>query len=509
MILTLPNQKNQVSNSKSQWQRKPLLNTDHDKYTIEFFMSNLFFSLLGLENQIFALIFWTKRCCNHSYRELEVDLSHYLKQRIFRQTLIPMINIWVSLGFVIKKRQYRYNRKGKKTKAFWRNYYVLTPLGKLFMEVIIHFAMYGVIPEGSEIPELKICGTVVKTPQNFMKRDWKDVLTKNTLTNRYLQKYYHHEYFLSGRRKKSQGKCSFLIEVIEKASKWFVLVKCSYNSDPPVKKKTLNFTNSKEKPLNQGYLHPWFNKQKTFKNDNLFKELGLEKEYDASDSRSKMFWAKQSPDQMKKVLKLFLRKHVKGQRIQSFERFISHLVKAEGKNFFEFKAKEMRVAVDGNITQMALGVDSQAVAELIRELEKSTGEKVSDRTMARIIRQPTQKLRKALEGVKFRTLGKSPAKTKNGNSEQRKSIYRQKLVMEKVKIYNPKTGKDEIREIKKRVKMIVGYETEKPQQEKTPIKKYVPVKSWIGLLMFALKMDSIEEINEKFFKKQPINEKAI
>ena len=491
------------TSSSSKWQRRPRLNTEHPIYTLEFFMANPFFHLLGLENQIFALMFWTTRYCHHSLRELEVDLSKALNRKIYRQTLIPLFRKWETLGFAIKHLQHRYNKQGKLTKSFRRNYYDLPAKGKEFMELIIFFARFGEIPEGAEIPELKICGTVVKTPRNFMFRDWKSIDQEHTLTSNYFKKCYHHNNFYTKRKKNSQGEWEFSFELIEKCSKWFILVKCSFNSDPPKKEKLPDLTAFLTDSQKQRYRHPWFNGQETFKNAKLFEKFGLGKEYEDSDSSSKGFWAKQEPKLIEKVLKQYGKKKEKGLRIHSFERFISHLVKSEGKSFFPFKAEKMREAVEGNVTKMALGIDSQAVADLIREMEKTTGQKLDEKAMARIIRQPTQKLRKALEAVKYRILGKTPTKPKQADTVQKKPVYGKKVVMEQVSVYNPKTGKEEIREVKKYVNAIVGYkELKQEQTQKPPRKKYVPVKSWVGLLMFALKMDSIEEINDKFFKKR-------
>nr|VFK80673.1 MAG: hypothetical protein BECKSD772D_GA0070982_11402 [Candidatus Kentron sp. SD] len=496
------NTKGNYRQKSSKWQRRPPLNTNHPKYTLEFFMANPFFHLLGLENQIFALMFWTTRYCHHSLRELEVDLSKDLNRKIYRQTLIPLFKKWESQGFVIKHLQYRSNKQGKETKSFKRNYYELTSKGKDFMKIIIFFARFGEIPEGAEIPVLKICGTVVKTPRNFMFRDWNSIDQEHTLTNEYFKKDYHHNNF-SEKEKKSQGEWEFSFELIEKNSKWFFLVKCSFNSDPPKKEKLPDLTVFLPQKPKQSYPHPWFNGQETFKNAKLFEKFDYGEQYEESNFISKKFWAKQEPKLIEKVLKQYGKKKEKGLRIQSFERFFSHLVRSEGKSFFKFKAEKMRDAVEGNITAIALGFDSQAVAELIRELEKNTGQKIDEKTMIRLMRQPTQKLRKALEAVNYRVSGKTSPTKKQANTGQKKPIYGERVVKEQISVYNPKTGKEEVREVKKRIKTIVGYE--EPKQEQKPLRKYVPVKSWIGMLMFALKMDSIEEINDKFFKKRDEN----
>jgi len=507
----LPQKRKHTKKKKAPWKRKPSIGADHAYLTLKFFMANTYWKHFKLEDSIFACLFWTGRHDNHSLREMQADFKKILMVTLYRRTLCDFFRALVAQGFLLKQYNFRKTKRGI-TKAHHRNYYVLTPKGRAYMDALVYFAMTGEMPDDVVAPEIKICGTVVKTPAIFMKRDWAALKSDKSVSGRYLQKLYHHE--KSSYSVRTQNKCQvsghFSIEVTKNFNMWSIYLRLHFDSDPPIQENSISFNS--QNPL-QGSLHPW-NKNTSRRKSRLeqnihkkiFEDFGYAKQFEKATDISKLFWAKQSESAIKKVLGLAKKKQSKGYRIKNFEKFLYRLIQDDGNSFHSMKAKMVRSALDGNKTILDNGIDTRDILDKMTAFERSTDQKIDEKTLSRLMCYPTHLLKRALEGVDYRMNGTLPKdKPSEEKKGSKKPIYETKWLTKKVEVYNPKTGKDEVRERKEKVCKIIGYEEDaSPMNRKRTLSdvKAKPVRSWIGLLIYALKLGSIEAINEKFFRKK-------
>ena len=379
------------------------------------------------------------------------------------------------------------------------------------MEALIFFSMWGEIPEDTVAPELKIFGTIVKTPELFMARDWYALRRDNSLSGIYLKKLYHLEgrtYSISPKEKKCQAQGKFSLEIINYSLKWLCLIKYSFDSEPPDASKQAQIAFTSSKASHQEYLHPWIRKASLRKerlkqntHRDLFQQLGFGLQFDNATDISKFFWAKQPAKTIEKCLKLIQRKQAKGYKFRSFEKFFYHLIQGEGKSFHSMKAQLFRAALDGQKTRLDDGADTRDIIDKMRQLEKDTGQPINEKTLLKIMRNSTHMLKRALEAVEYRMKGITP---KDRHEEQvvakGKPIYETRIITKKFTVYSPKAGKEEVRERKVKEQVLVGYAEKSPVERKRTLKGK-PIRSWVGLLIYALKLGSIEAINEKFFRK--------
>jgi len=504
--------------SKNSWKRQSPINSGHVFFTLAFFMANLFWHRLSNMDKIFAFLFWTTRYCNHSLREIQSDIQQVLDIPIHRRTLCAFFDQLVAQGFLIKHYRFRKNRWGRHTHAHQRNYYQLTAKGRAYMNALIFFAMHGEVPENTVAPELKIFGTVVKTPQTFLLRDWHALDKDNSLSDIYLKKLYHHEcrsYEIRPNKKECQEKAPFRgklsIEVVNFSFKWVLRVKYSLDPEPPDPQIQANSPLINTQTPHQGYTHPWIKQASSHKSrlkknthQHVFKQLGLNKQFNNATNISKFFWAKQPEALIKKCLKLIKKKQAKGYKFQRFEKFLYHLIQTEGSSFYCLKAKLFRSSIDGQKTRLDDGMDTRDIIDKMRRLEKDTGEKIEEKTLIKLMRYSTHMLKRALEAVEYRMKGVTPKDRQSAeeNTYKGQPIYETRLVTKKFQVYNPKTGLEEVRERKEKVQVIVGYEDTIAIDQKQKLTGDKTIRSWVGLLIYTLKLGSIESINEKFFKKR-------
>ena len=479
-------------------------------------MANLFWKRLKKEDKIFAFLFWATRYCNHSLREIQADVKNILGFTTHRRTLCAFFDQLVAQGFLIKHYRFRKNRYGEYTDAHQRNYYELTVRGRAYMEALVFFAMFGEMTENTVAPELKIFGTIIKTPKLFMARDWITLKRDNSLSGIYIKKLYHLEcspYSISPKKKECQAQGKFSIEIINFAFKWMLFVKYSFESEPPDHKDHTVLLLPSSQPLHQEYLHPWIRKaslrKKSLKQNihrDLFQQFNFGSQFDAATDISKFFWAKQPEKNIEKCLRLIQKKQDKGYKFRSFEKFLYHLIQGEGKPFYAMKAKLFRAALDGNKTRLDDGADTRDIVDKMRQLEKDTGQKIDEKTLLEIMRHSTHMLKRALEAVEYRMKGITPKDNRQGEEQvvaEGRPIYETRLVTKKFTVYSPRTGRDEVRERKEREQVLVGYASSpKDRTRKRMLRSHKAIRSWVGLLIYALKLGSIEAINEKFFKKR-------
>lgn len=502
------NKKKKSQTKKNKWKRKPTIGSDHSHLTMDFFMSNNYWKDFKEEDQLFAFLFWTTRSNNHSLREIQQDAKKVLGMTFYRRTLSAFFREMENQGFVKKHSRYRPEKK-----AHRRNYYELTVKGKAYMAAIISFAILGIMDETVVAPELKICGTVVKTPRTFMARDWKRLGSDNSLSGKYIKKLYHHNrnsYSVRVQEKCQASRWDFSFEIVKKSSDWFFFVRFRFNADPPNQPKLSKFLVSESHSQHQRYSHPWFGQTtvqessiENHKHRALFEKFGYVREFHSATKTSRNFWAKNSADLIEKALKLITKKSAKRFRYRSFEKFLYYLLKTEATSFYSMKAQLLRVAIDGNQTRLDEGADTREIVDKIRRLEEETQQKVGEKNLERLVRHPTHLLKRALEAVEYRMKGMIPTDkhTSFPSIEKSDPIFETRWVVKKFEVYNPKTMKDEIREKKEKVRVVVGYkEALSPVERKRMLRD--PIKSWIALLNYTLNLGSIEAINERFFQKK-------
>lgn len=449
---------------------------------------------------------------------MQSDIQQVLDIPIHRRTLCAFFDQLVAQGFLIKHYRFRKNRWGRYTHAHQRNYYQLTPKGRAYMNALIFFAMHGKVPENTVAPEVKIFGTVVKTPQSFMERDWHTLNKDSSLSDIYLKKLYHHEcrsYKIRPNKKECQEKAPFRgklsIEVVNFSFKWFLLIKYSFDLDPSDIGIQANSSQINTKTPHQGSTHPWIKQASHHKlrlkkntHHNVFQRLGFNKQFNKATNISKFFWAKQPEALIEKCLKLIKKKQAKGYKFHNFEKFLYHLIQTEGNSFYCLKAKLFRSSIDGQKTKLDDGMDTRDIIDKMQQFEKDTGEKIEEKTLLKLMRYSTHMLKRALEAVEYRMKGVTPKDRQSAEATTSKGqpIYETRLVTKKFKVYNPKTGLEEVRERKEKVQVIVGYEYMVSKDQKHNLRGDKTIRSWVGLLIYALKLGSIEAINEKFFKKR-------
>lgn len=501
--------KKKSCSKKNKWSRKPTLGSDHSHLTMDFFMSNNYWENFKQEDRLFALLFWTTRSNNHSLREIQQDVKKILGISFYRRTLSAFFKELEAQCFIKKHSRYRPDKM-----AHRRNYYELTVKGKVYIASLISFAITGIIEKNVVAPELKICGTIVKTPKTFMTRDWNRLRSDNSLSGKYIKKLYHHN--RNSYKVRIQKKCQayrgdFSFEVIKNSSNWLLFARFRFNVDPPNQRKKLIPESQNQ---NQRSFHPWFSQislheksVKKHKHHTLFKKFGYGKEFQSATDISRNFWDKQPNDLIEKALKLTKQKTAKNFRCRSFEKFLCHLLKTEAKTFHSMKAQLLRSAINGNQTRLDEGSDTREIVDKMRQLEKETKQKISEKILKRFMRHPTHILKRSLEAVEYRMKGITPKdeklKCKTDTQKQKTPVFETRWVNKKVEIYNPKTKKDELQEKKEKVPVVVGYKEDLNPMERT--RKHTlktPVKSWIGLLSYAVNLGSIETINDKFFKKK-------
>ncbi len=499
---------------KSRWTRKPTIGSDHSHLTMDFFVSNNYWKEFKEEDQLFAFLFWTTRSNNHSLREIQQDAKKVLGVTFYRGTLSAFFREMENQSFVKKHYRYRLEKK-----AHRRNYYDLTVKGKAYMAALISFAIVGIMDETVVAPELKICGTVVKTPKTFMDRDWKRLGSDNSLSGKYIKKLYHHNrnsYSVRVQEKCQAYRWDFSFEIIKKSSDWLLFAQFRFNADPPIHTKSSKFSVSESQSEHQRYSHPWFDQTavqessiENHKHRALFEKFGYGREFHSATETSRNFWAKKPADLIEKALHLITKKSAKCFKYRSFEKFLCYLLKTEATSFYSMKSQLLRKAIDGNQTHLDEGVDTREIVDKIRRLEKETQQKLGEKNLERLMRHPTHLLKRALEAVEYRMKGMTPTDKPNSfpSIEKPDPIFETRWVVKKFKVYNPKTKTDEIREKKEKVRVVVGYKGDQKKPESlSPMERKrtlrAPIKSWIALLNYTINLGSIEAINQKFFQKR-------
>ncbi len=251
----------------------------------------------------------------------------------------------------------------------------------------------------------------------------------------------------------------------------------------------------------------------------IFESLGFEDELESAYRGQCLRLMKIPLKQLVDLLKMIRTKLANNWKLRSFWAFFnSELVKLPEKQrfakpWFPMLAIEHRDAIDGKQNKVMEGVDRAVAVQGMSKLERHTEEKISLKSLERLMRYDAQKIKAAVDAVSYRmSLGKGDLPEERSMEEEPKSpnrrpIYKQVKVNLNTK--EPYTEEDRLAGAPSAIiNKIVGYEPikEKPPEQEEPeekqSKKYKPIKSWTGMLLYAVKLGTPYAINKAFCEKR-------
>jgi DNA-binding MarR family transcriptional regulator len=217
--------------------------------------------------------------------------------------------------------------------------------------------------------------------------------------------------------------------------------------------------------------------------EEIFTRYGLSKQLQDFHPKALAKLSREDPKTIEKNLKLIREKYEKGFRIQSFVKFFTYLMKTSkkgkgAKKWFGKLADDYSDALEGKTTpgtkRLYDGKTTSTIISSLSQLEKETGKKLTRKNMDSFVRQDTNKLKTALNHVfYYMKLGKVRLK-KEQTQRKGSAIYQEEWIMKQVKVFNPKIGKEEVREMKTKQRILVGHRLVEVEA-KAPISKGVPI----------------------------------
>ena len=252
----------------------------------------------------------------------------------------------------------------------------------------------------------------------------------------------------------------------------------------------------------------------------IFCQFGFKKLLDKAYRGTLLKLMTLSIEFIEKLLKLMRSKLKHKWKLRSFWGFFLSEVKKLpekrrfAKPWFKMRAQECRDAVDGKKNRFSEGVDTNIISQGITKLERETGEKVSESTLERMLYYGTQKVKTSIDMIAYRlSLGKGElpqeqADQAEDTSQKTKKRPIFKMVKVNTKTKQPYSDEDFLAGAPfAMVNKIVGYETikGKPQEKKAeapPKKQKTKIRSWIGMVFFALKIGDPCAIQKAFFEKR-------
>jgi len=217
--------------------------------------------------------------------------------------------------------------------------------------------------------------------------------------------------------------------------------------------------------------------------EEIFTKYSLSKQLQGFHPKALEKLSLEDPKTIEKNLKLILKKSEKGFRIQSFVKFFTYLMKTSkkgkgAKTWFGKLADDYTDALEGKTTpgtkRLYDGKTTSTIISSFSQLQKETGKTLTRKNMDAFVRQDTGKLQAALNHVfYYMKLGKVRLK-KEQTQRKGSAIYREEWIMKQVTVFNPKVGKEEVREMKTKERVHVGHRLVEIK-EKAPISKGVPI----------------------------------
>lgn len=431
----------------STWKRYKKLNSGHPKATLDFFKSNPHYEELSDFEKIFAEMFWTKRFCNHSVKELSEDLG------MDKTEMFVFLSLLEAKGLTKPEKKFRVVN-GEQTNSTVRTHKPLTRKGKKLMKAIVKFAWKGVpIPESLDpgivvidgIPKLKEglrpCDKKKlekKNKNNFeekvAKNIFEELFDKEIFENKSVKKVFETaNRFLLLRNKNKKNKLRetdvsspFSTEKKEKFFLWtpssfdsgsgpskhaqFITLQTSLIGGDDIANSDLARSFRKKKSENKELM------KKRFKNSarrKVFQKYGLLKLYDEYLETWQLHTIEREPlKKLSKVLKHLKKKvakhNFKPKNLVAF--FVYLMNNSDQLGFCNYMAKLYYDAINHPMDpypamkRLRDGMDTGSFIRAVREMEVETSEKLSKETLARMLarKRGAHLWLKAIEAVKFR-----------------------------------------------------------------------------------------------------------
>ena len=445
------------------------------------------FKKLSKGDDCFLRAFYPKRSICRSAQKLGTLFN------VSRSNAQEKIDSWLTKGWIEKEHRYKKNKEGLETKVYKSNYYKVTKKGNKHLKETLEFLF--------ETVKAKDSSAVDKIQKVF------------TCLHRY-DKSYKNE---PGESLQTSSSFSFEEKKVslEKSSK------ISLISTPllRISKKQLP-----KESLRGRNLYPLdledkdsFKKCHKFRAiQKMFKSYGYFQQLDIAHRGTLLILLTLRDKDIKKLLKLIRKKLSKGWKLRSFWGFFMSEVRKLpdkrrfGDPWFKMLSKEYRDAADGKKNRITEGADSNIIAEGITKLERETGEKAPEKTIERLLIHGIQKLKTSVDATCYRKgLEKGELPKEKALEDEPKPSPKGRPIFKQVKINTetkkPYTDEDFLADKPfSFTNKIVGYEQlEKQPQEKSKYKKELPkVRSWIGMVFYALSLGSCEAIQQSFFKKR-------
>jgi len=500
------------------WKRKKKLSPSHPKYTMEWLKANAkHFDSLNFLHIVLLTLFWTKRNICHSFKEITQDCGLF-----DRHASMLLMHMLQSLGLLtINKQSYKGKYQG-------RNWYKLTSKGQRLLKAILNKAF-----RGTPIPTKMLPIEIKNNYPNFIQtkpkkskvaessKDFFRHITKSSLRSD------NKKYMLE--EPAASSLLSF--EKREEFSReWLVWNPALFDSGAISAK---NFVIPRLQTLaairparesaeyrRRGALIAEYASFKTCARRRLFEAFDFAEVYD--EEMHIGIWRILEKEPIKKIakaLKLMKKKLSKGKfRMKNFVGFFTHLMNNnDAMGYSAHKAQLYRDAIDGKnttaTTRLLSGHDSSEFVALAKEMEEKTGQKVDLKTLSWMLSKgDSQVWLKALQAVKFRGQLDAPRKktrTEDIFEKRMKTVTRK--TEEAVRDASGVIQRDEngtilwrpvtkVEETGFYEEVLVGTrEVPIEGHDKAPKEK---VKSWVGLWVYAVKLGSVERIDERFFQKK-------
>ena len=508
------------------WKRKKKLTTSHPKYTMAWLTANAkHFDSLDFLHLVLLTLFWTKRNICHSFKEISQDCGLFDDH-----ASVLLMKMLESLGILeIKNQAYKGKYRG-------RNWYKLTYKGQKLLKMILNKAF-----KGTPVPVEALPIEIKKNYPNFIKTaPKKSKVSKASKSFFESSKHFSKDITKSSLRSDNKkymleqtAACgSFSFENKVRISRdWSVWVPSAFDSGAfftqTLGKNHFNLINQAQEILEtpeykrRKALIAEYDKFKTCARREVFKVFGFSRQYDKAMHIG--IWRILEKEPIEKIAKALghMQKKISKRkyRMRNFVGFFTHLMKNPGKmGYSTHKAEIYRDAIDGKktagTTKLLSGQVCAEFVALVKELEAKTGEKVPQKTLSWMLSLGgSQVWLKAIQAVKFRRNLDEPrmVKTKTENVYEKRNKTETWTTEEALRDSEGNLVRDENGKVMwHRVEKTAEtgfYEEVLIGTKEVPIYDHgkAPkenVKSWVGLWAYAVKLGSVEAINEKFFQKR-------
>jgi len=494
------NRKNNFSTSKNTLSKKSHSTTCNDLKKLPNWKN------LSKRDQRFLMLGFPKRFRRVSINKLATEW------KISKSSAVKNIDSYTAKGWI--KKEHRFLKShGKTTKIHTSNYYVVEKEGQKHMKKLLDFLF-----EDYQKPTDK---------ENQYQKIFQIFFSHTRIGNTYVLKNKPRGDLPTPSSSSLEERSFSVVLSKESLLSSSSIFKSALESSPPdpkthkttpqnenldAKKRTYQPSNFKDCPLNGEKFRAI---KKIFINFKFSKQLS--KAYYGTLLKLLTY----SLDSIEKLLKLIRHKLSKGWKLRSFWAFFLHEIqkaprkKRFAKKWFPFLAGEYRDATDGKQNKLMKGQDTSMIVASITKLEKETEEKITEKHLEKLLHYNTQNVKTALDMICYRlSLGKGElpedkTSKEEGQPEKKgRPIYQ--MVKVNIKTKKPYTEKDRYQGVPFAfTNKIVGYENpqgepkkyQEPPTEKRK-RKITPIKSWIGMSFYALKLGSPWAITKAFCEKR-------